>query len=223
MADFPDRKAMLGKVHLAKKDLGLDDESYRDVVARITGKDSSSKCTRPQLVDLLAECKRLGWVASKPKRAGTRSMAADPQSAKMRALWLALYHLGAVRDPAEAALTAFAKRMTRVSALQWLDAGQGNRVIESLKDWCAREGFAPSRDGTVSKQLLLHALWGKLAAMGAVRIADTAALNNWLTTARISPHTTAVSLLVDAQLDQAAETLGAWVRQSKAKAEGAGS
>jgi phage gp16-like protein len=217
---FPDRAAMLAKVHMAKKALGLDDDSYRAVTSRITGKDSSGACNRPQLVDLLDEFTRLGWKPPRqPNRAGKRPMAADPQSAKIRALWLALYHLGTVRDPAEAALTAFAKRMTGVSALQWLNAAQGNKVIEALKEWCVREGFSPSREGAVSKQLLLQAQWGKLATLGAVRIADTAALDCWLTTGGISPCSTVVQQLSDGQLDQAAEKLGAWVRQAVAKAK----
>lgn len=214
----PYRNPMLSKIHIARKELDLDDATYRAILKRVTGKDSSKGLGGLQLIAVVDEFKRLGWKPkTQPKRGGSRPMAADPQSAKIRALWLALYHLGAVRDPAESALSAFAKRMTHVAALQWLDGAQANRVIEALKDWCGREGFAPSRDSTVSKQLLLHALWTKLATLGAVRIADIAALDNWLTTARISPHTTAVTMLSDQQLDQAAEKLGAWVRLAKSK------
>ncbi|BAE49266.1 regulatory protein GemA [Paramagnetospirillum magneticum] len=202
----------------ACREIKLGDEERKAIQSRICGKDSASTMTARDFTRCLSDLKDRGlWKPSHArKRAGNRPMAADPQSAKMRALWLALYHLGAVRDPAESALTAFAKRMTGKDALQWLDMSQGNRVIEALKDWCVREGFSPSRDGTVSKQLLLYALWAKLHALGAVRIADTAALDNWLTTGRISPHTTAVTMLSEQQLDQAAEKLGTWVRRAAA-------
>lgn len=206
------RKAWFAACREAK----VSDQDRKAIQARICGKDSASSMTARDFTRCIADLKDRGlWKPSHArKRAGSRPMAADPQSAKIRALWLALYQLGAVRDPAESALAAFAKRMTGVAALQWLDPAQANRVIEALKDWCAREGFSPSRDGTVSKQLLLHALWAKLHALGAVRVADTAALDNWLSTARISPHTTAVTMLSEQQLDQAAEKLGTWIRKA---------
>lgn len=201
----------------ACREAKLDEEARKAIQVRIAGKDSASIMTADDFRRCLDDLKARGlWTAK--KRAGSLPQAADPQAAKMRALWLALYHLGAVRDPAEAALTSFAKRMAGVSALQWLNAAQGNKVIEALKDWCIREGFSPSRDALVSKQLLVHALWAKLLALGAVRIAVSGALDNWLKTARISPHSTGVQLLSEAQLDQAAEKLGAWVRRAKAEA-----
>jgi phage gp16-like protein len=54
-ADFPDRREMLAKVHIARKDLGIDDDTYRDVLTRVTGRTSSADCTRSQIVDLLDE------------------------------------------------------------------------------------------------------------------------------------------------------------------------
>ncbi|MBI3445618.1 MAG: regulatory protein GemA [Magnetospirillum sp.] len=198
----------------ACREAKVSDEDRKAIQARICGANASaSTMTARDFAKCVADLKAKGLWKPSPKRAGTRAMAGDPQSAKIRALWLALYHLGAVRSPEESALAAFAKRMTGRDALQWLSGVQANRVIEALKDWCLREGFSPQRDGAVSKQLLLHAQWAKLHALGALRIADTAALDNWLSTSRISPHTTAVTMLSEQQLDQAAEMLGTWVRR----------
>ena len=76
-----------------------------------------------------------GFRPKPAKRAGTRPLAPGRQPRKMRALWLALYHLGEVRDPSEAALAAFAKRITGIDALQFLEPHEANAVIEGLKSW----------------------------------------------------------------------------------------
>ncbi|MGP8438774.1 regulatory protein GemA, partial [Paraburkholderia fungorum] len=84
----------------------------------------------------LAHLKKLGF---KPvRRAGERTQADDAQSRKIRAIWLTLHALGAVRNPSESALAAYVQRTTRVAALQWLNARQTETVIESLKKWAMR-------------------------------------------------------------------------------------
>ena len=215
MTDFPDRKAMLGKVHLAKKELALDDDTYRAILLRVTGKESSSKCTRPQLVDLLDEFKRLGWKPkTQPKRAGARTLAPSPMASKIRALWLALYHLGEVANPAESALDSYAKRMTGVNSLRWLDLPQASKVIDTLKLWCERVGYTVPADPLTAKQTLLRVQWSKLHDLGIVKINEDAALNGWLQW-KVSTNKTSVELLNDTQLDCAAEMLGAWIRKAK--------
>lgn len=58
------RKQLMAQIHIAKKDLSLDDESYRSILLRVTGKDSCSKMKTAELVDVIKEMKRLGF---KPK------------------------------------------------------------------------------------------------------------------------------------------------------------
>jgi phage gp16-like protein len=60
----PKKKALLAKIHIAKKDLGLDDGTYRDVLRRITGKDSSSKMLISELERVIYEFGNLGWKPS---------------------------------------------------------------------------------------------------------------------------------------------------------------
>lgn len=133
-----DRKAMLAKVHIARKDLGLDEDTYRDIIRRVSDgrTDSSGKLRFGELHDLLQEFKAKGW---KPKAAATgRGAARDPQSSKIRALWLALADAGEVRSRDEKALRAYVRRMTGSDDLRFLDPGSKSRVIEELKAWCAR-------------------------------------------------------------------------------------
>ncbi|MBS3961470.1 MAG: DUF1018 domain-containing protein, partial [Sandarakinorhabdus sp.] len=78
----PVRRAMLAKLHLAKKELGLPEEEYRAVLQRVTGIASAAAMRGAQLEDCLKEFARLGW-QQKP----AKGRAADhPGARKARAL-----------------------------------------------------------------------------------------------------------------------------------------
>jgi hypothetical protein len=51
----------LAKVHIAKKALCLDGESYRAILHRVTGHESARDIMPDQLPDLQREFRRLGW------------------------------------------------------------------------------------------------------------------------------------------------------------------
>jgi phage gp16-like protein len=147
---------MLAKVHLAAKELGLDEDARRDVLERVTGRRSAGDCRDDQLDAVLAEFKRLGWTpkSSAKARTGTapisgRRPATHPVALKARAMWISLWNLGVVRSSTEASLEAFAKRQLRVDRLQWADQGQGYRLIEALKAMAERAGW--SQDLTLIK------------------------------------------------------------------------
>ena len=128
---------------------------------------------------------------------------------------LAKVHIA--KNPSEAALSSWVEGRFKVTALQFLTPALGRAAIESLKSWCARVGYAVQDDAMQSKRELLYVLWGKLHAAGIVRIADLGALDGWFKTAGISPHTVAIGHLTGAQLDRAADKLGAWLRSGLAK------
>ena len=136
------RRALLAKVHLARKELAMPEESYRDFLERETGRRSAGACTDLQLGDVLAAFRRDGWHGG-DRAAGDRQRALPdtPHGRKVRALWLALYHLGEVKDPSEAALDAFARRQTDIDSLRWVTPDKAALVIEALKEWCGRAGF----------------------------------------------------------------------------------
>ncbi|MCX7586563.1 gp16 family protein [Phenylobacterium sp. 58.2.17] len=146
------RNPMLAKVHLGAKELGLDDEVRRDLIARVTGGlRSAGDCSPAQLDAILAEYRRLGWKPSTGKSekssAFRRAPAQSPFAAKARALWISLHQLGVVRDPSERALEAFAARQLKVDRLQWADEGMGYRLIEALKAMAERAGWEQHLDG----------------------------------------------------------------------------
>lgn len=130
----------LAKIHIAKKDLGLDDATYRALLARVAGVSSARDLDATGRAAVLRELRRGGWTPKAPRAVHTRPLAGAPQARKIRALWLSLHDAGVVRDPAEAALAHYVRRHTGVEALQWLDVHQAGRVIEHLKKWAARAG-----------------------------------------------------------------------------------
>lgn len=133
----PDRLRLIKLIHVARREMRMDDETYRLMLSGMTGLDgatSTADLSVPNLQRVLEQLKQRGF-KPRPNKAGTRPRANDEQSRKIRSLWLELHHLGEVRDPSEEALANFVKSMTKVSALQWLNVAQASRVIENLKQW----------------------------------------------------------------------------------------
>lgn len=144
-----ERIGLIAKIHVAKKQLAMEEESYRAMLVRVTGKDSLKVMNETALEKVLAELKRFGFKAAGGKRAGTRKMADGDQAAKIRALWLDLYHLGEISEPSEEALSAFVARMTGCRALQWITGPQADRAINALRGWLERVGFVIPRADVV--------------------------------------------------------------------------
>jgi len=134
-------RPLLAKVHIAKKELGLDDETYRELVQRVTGHSSAGECNEPQLSRLVAELRRLGW---SPKPKGAKPKSRSPRVRKIWALWGQMCRDGLVRVEGDgraaqrSALRAFVQRMTGVADPEWLAPPQASSVIEGLKAWQKR-------------------------------------------------------------------------------------
>lgn len=135
------RTAMLSKIHIARKDLALSEESYRDILRRKTGVESAAGLSDAQLDHVLAEFSRLGW---KPKK-GRTGTSKHAQIRMIHAVWKDICALGIGAEDEAAALRSFTARQTKtlanpqgVSAPAFLDSHQANRVLEGLKAWRTR-------------------------------------------------------------------------------------
>lgn len=127
-------------IHVAKRELALDDDTYRAALFTATGKNSAKGMTVPELEKALEHLKRRGFQVR--RTAGSRPQADDAQSKKIRALWLEMHAQGIVKRGEESAMAAYVKRITGIDALQWLSTDQASQVIESLKKWQSRAGVA---------------------------------------------------------------------------------
>lgn len=134
------RRRLIGKLHIAKAQLDMDDMSYRAMLQRVTGCTTSSLCTEAQLVDALAECKRLGFVARSRGDVGRKPTPAqaDPrrispgQIRKIEALLSAKGSQQGAPVP-WAYADALAQRLCKVERVQWLNAAQAGKVIAALQ------------------------------------------------------------------------------------------
>jgi len=125
-------RAMRQKCQIARKQLRLDEDTYRDVLRRVTGQASSTDCGPSQLDALLAEFRRLGW---KPARGG-KAPSGKPQVRKIYAIWRGLAPY--VEDASDSALRGFVHRQTGRDAPEFLTAPEANKVVEGMKAWLAR-------------------------------------------------------------------------------------
>ncbi len=132
----------MAKIHIAKKDLGLDDDTYREVLRRKTGRTSAAGMTEVQAQGVIAEMRRLGWKPAAKQTLPGFAIPADPQSRKILALWISLHKAGVVRNGSDQALLKFVKRVAGRDRLEWCSSREKNQVIEALKDWLDRAGDA---------------------------------------------------------------------------------
>lgn len=135
MAPADPRRALLAQLHIARKALALTEDSYRDVLRRITGHESGKDCTEGQLRAALAEFKRLGWKNSGKPRG--KRLSDKPQVRMIHAVWADLAPFAA--EPGPAGLRAFCVRQCGVAAPEFLDSVSANKVLEGLKAWLRRE------------------------------------------------------------------------------------
>lgn len=157
-APNPQRRALIAKVHIAPKQLGMTEEDYRGVMRRVTGKISAADCSLPQLQALVGEFERMGFrtVASARKPAAAKR-ADHAVARKARALWVSLGMLCAIEDHSEHALEAFARRQMGCKRFQWIDQSQADKIIEALKAVAERHGWSQSLAG-VAKVNHVYAL-----------------------------------------------------------------
>jgi phage gp16-like protein len=129
----------LAAIHVARKQLGLDEDTYRAVALRVTGKDSARDMSEGERGLLLEEMRRQGFKPAN-RSTGSRSLQ-GPFAKKLQAHWIALWNLGEVADRRDTALLAFVKRQTNIDHTRFLlDGVEAAKAIEALKAWAARAG-----------------------------------------------------------------------------------
>lgn len=135
MAKTPEqyRRSELAKIHLAKKDLCLDDDTYRDVLWTVCRVKSAADLDSQGRFKLIAHFKSLGWQSSRGKRPKL-----DPQSRKIWSLWYQLKDAGLLASASAKSLRTEVKKLTGCDDLRFCDSSQKNMIIECLKQWLER-------------------------------------------------------------------------------------
>jgi phage gp16-like protein len=132
----------IAAIHVAKKQLGLDEDTYRAKLANITGKTSAKDMTEDQRQAVLVVFRNEGFVpAANAKGATGRTKLAGKYAKKLQALWIAGWNLGIIHDRDDKALTAFVEGRTGIQSVRWLHHhDDADRAIGALKAWLARDG-----------------------------------------------------------------------------------
>lgn len=154
-------------IHVAKKQLGLDEDTYRDVLVRVTGKNSLRDMSEGERQSVVSELRDRGFKTAPKGLEG-------PFAKKLQALWIGAWNLGIVRDKTDAAMLAFVKRQTNIDHTRFLlNAEDARKAVEALKSWMAREGGVDWTEGMhlpawlrCAGAKIAVAQWNKLAQAG---------------------------------------------------------
>jgi phage gp16-like protein len=144
-------------IHAMKREVALTDDSYREIIARVTvGRvDSSADMTATERGKLLDELRRLGGgkrsggakPPPQPLPRGGRGACGEARPFKpaktkqqemIRGQWLELAEIGEILDASEAALAAYILRQAKVESLQWVSSDKAQSVIGGLRGWLKR-------------------------------------------------------------------------------------
>ncbi len=122
----PPRRVLLAKIHIAATKMGLDEDTYRSMLHRYTGKTSASELTNTELRYVVTQVERdFGLNLSRPKgkTAG--------QIAKIKALLTAKGQRDGVYIPISYA-EAILKQQCGLEKLEWANGKQLRAVITAL-------------------------------------------------------------------------------------------
>ena len=126
--------SLIGTIHIAKKQLGMDEDAYRGFLAGVTGKTSCAAMSSRELWRVVEALKKVGF---NPASGTKKKKNAPSQMGKIRALWLNAANSGYLRERSEKAIDAYIQRITGRSAKE-CEPSDLSMVIESLKAWIGR-------------------------------------------------------------------------------------
>ncbi|APW08179.1 gp16 family protein [Salmonella enterica] len=143
------RANLIKLIHVARRKLALDDETYRSVLSgAVPGKKSCRDMKIGELEAVLKIMERKGFKREKSLRP-SQPKAAPTVTDKIRVIWKIMHRQGFITDGSDKSLNGFVRRITRlknggegVASLEWLRGDQASTVLESLKRWhmrCMRE------------------------------------------------------------------------------------
>ena len=155
---------LLAKIHIAKKDLCLDDETYRDALEGQTGKRSSAKMSNDEIGKCLRHFESLGWQPrTKPKRYedSPRDLydASGPIKRKVEAMWAAYHHNHCKCGDTKVHGRRWLFSKFKISDISFLNKRTAYDAVEALKKMTERS----RRPGRASGPEGAHSAEGRVA------------------------------------------------------------
>lgn len=122
-----DRRKLLARIHiLAKKDLGMDDDEYRNTLEHVVGVRSAAKLSDAELLTAVNEFAALAKAPASRPQAPDRITSGQVHRA--RTLWRE--HAD---DPSDAALDRFVKGVAGVDKLEWCAPKHARGLFGALR------------------------------------------------------------------------------------------
>lgn len=125
-------------LHVAKKQLSLDDDSYRAILARYGRCESAADLNQPGFTAVMKYLTAMGFRSTWTQRTyGYRpTMATPAQVDLIRALW---QKFSGAADDNDVELNKWLDRFHKVSSLRFVDNKRAAKVISALKAMAARK------------------------------------------------------------------------------------
>lgn len=124
-------------IQIARRQLGMEDDSYRALLERVAGVSSSTKLTPRQIGRVLAELERLGWTSTSTKPAGRPApQVTEDRQPLVNKIEAFLAEAGRPWSYAD----AIGKRVCKVDRVEWMDCEQLRKLIAALAYDAKRHG-----------------------------------------------------------------------------------
>ncbi|CEM62202.1 regulatory protein GemA [Treponema pedis] len=140
-----ERKQKIALIHIAKKELGLNDENYRAILLNANINSASEIESEEQFKIIMRAFENLGFKRTlsnyefKNKRSGGgANRLTSKQEYYIRGLWDL-----ASRNRSERSLRAIVYRITGEYDISWLSKKDASKVILALRDICKKAGYNP--------------------------------------------------------------------------------
>jgi len=152
----------LAAIHVGRKQLGLDEETYRAMLCRVTGKSSAKDMSEGERAAVVREMRRCGFKPSlrdiKKGIKGSFNKGKKARSGlyrKLQALWIAGWNLGVVRDRTDKGLDGFIARKCGGVEVQAVEALKGWLGRETLVDWGGTRYYCDEERVAAAQWLML--------------------------------------------------------------------
>ncbi|MCP4113193.1 MAG: regulatory protein GemA [Desulfobacteraceae bacterium] len=118
------RQKQLAQIHIAKRELGLDEDTYRDLLESETGRRSAADMDEAELEAVIIRMKNCGWQAY-PRRPKNMEVPGKARLKKTEALLADMMLPWAYAD-------TIAQRKFGVRLCQWCTSEQMGGIIKEL-------------------------------------------------------------------------------------------
>lgn len=122
-------------IHIAKAQLGIEDDDYRELLLNTVGKDRLRAMTAGERDKVIEALKARGFKSGRGNRTRASS---KPYVRLIWALWRSCSDKGVVEDGSKSALRSFVSNRTGKTDPEFLTYGEATPVIEALKAMEAR-------------------------------------------------------------------------------------